>query len=306
MSFRLLVVVTALLAVIIMGAAAAPAQDLEPRLYTNVPRGLNFIVAGYGYSDGNVLFDPSVPLEDGNVRLHGPVFGYARSLGLWGLSGKFDAVLPYACASGSAIFQGEYRERDICGAADPRFRISVNIYGAPSLTLAEFPRYRQDLIVGASLQVSAPLGQYDGDRLLNIGTNRWFFKPEIGIGKALGPVTLELNAAAFFYTPNGDFLGGQKKEQEPLYALQGHMIYAFRSGIWFAVDGTFYRGGRSTVDGVPGDDLQENSRLGATLALPVNRYHSVKCIASTGVSARTGSNFDTIALLWQYRWGGGL
>ena len=291
---------------VFLGAAAAHAQDLEPRLYTNVPRGLNFLVAGYGYSDGNVLFDPSVPLEDGQVRSHGPVFGYARSLDLWGMSGKFDVITAYGCASGSALVQGEYRERDICGAADPRFRISVNLYGAPSLTLQEFTRYRQDLIVGASLQVSAPLGQYDGDRLLNIGTNRWFFKPEIGIGKELGPVTLELNAAANFYTRNSDFYGGNTKDQEPLYSLQGHIIYAFRSGIWFALDGTFYRGGQTTVNGVEGDDLQENSRLGATLALPVNRYHSVKILASTGVSARTGSDFDTIALIWQYRWGAGL
>jgi len=291
---------------VFLGAAAAHAQDLEPRLYSNVPKGLNFLVAGYSYSDGNVLFDPSVPLENGKLRIHGPIFGYARSLDLWGMSGKVDVVLPYGCASGSALFLGEFRERDICGAADPRFRISVNLYGAPSLTLEEFARYRQDLIVGASLQVSAPLGQYDGDRLLNIGTNRWFFKPEIGVGKALGPVTLELNAAAYFYTRNSDFLGGQNKDQEPLYSLQGHIIYAFRSGIWFAVDGTYYRGGRSTIDGVKGDDFQENSRLGATLALPVNRYHSVKFLASTGVSARTGSYYDAIALIWQYRWGAGL
>lgn len=290
---------------VLLGAAAAHAQDLEPRLYTNLPRGLNFLVAGYGYSDGNVLFDPSVPLKDGNVRIHGPVFGYARSLDLWGMSGKFDAVLAYGCASGSAVYLGEFRERDICGAGDPKFRISANLYGAPSLTLEEFPRYRQDLIVGASLQISAPLGQYDGERLLNIGTNRWFFKPEIGIGKALGPVTLELNAAAFFYTRNSDFLGGHKKEQEPLYSFQGHIVYAFRSGIWFAVDGTYYRGGRTSVDGVKGDDLQENSRLGATLAVPLNRYHSVKLHGSSGVSARTGTDYDTIALIWQYRWGAG-
>ncbi|MBK5095723.1 MAG: transporter [Deltaproteobacteria bacterium] len=290
----------------LLAATGAHAQDLEPRLYSNVPTGMNFLVAGYGYSEGGVLSDPAVPLEDGNVRIHGPVLGYARSLDLWGMSGKVDAIVPYGCASGSAVFQGEFRERDICGFADPRFRISANLYGAPAMTLEEFARYRQDLIVGASLQVSAPLGQYDGDKLLNIGTNRWFFKPEIGMGKALGPVTLELAASAFFYTRNSDFLGGQEKEQDPIYSVQGHFIYALRSGVWFAVDGTFYRGGRSTVDGVEGDDLQENSRVGATLAFPVNRYHSVKLFGSTGVSTRTGNDFDTIGVAWQYRWGAGL
>lgn len=289
-----------------LAAAVAHAQDLEPRLYSNVPKGLNFLVAGYGYSEGNVLFDASVPLEDGNVRFHGPLLAYARSLDLWGMSGKFDAILPYGCASGSAVFEGEIRERDVCGAADPRFRLSVNLYGAPSMTLEEITGYRQDLIVGASLQVAPPLGQYDGGKLLNIGTNRWFFKPEIGIGKALGPMTLELAAAAFVYTRNSDFFGGKEKEQEPLYSVQGHIIYAFRSGVWIAADGTYYRGGRTTIDGVKGDDLQENSRFGATLALPVNRYHSIKLYGSTGLSARTGNDFDTIGVAWQYRWGAGL
>ncbi|MBK5095623.1 MAG: transporter, partial [Deltaproteobacteria bacterium] len=268
--------------------------------------GMNFLVAGYGYSEGSVLSDPSVPLTDGNVRIHGPVLGYARSLDLWGMSGGFDAVVPYGCASGSAVFEGEFFERDICGMGDPRFRISVNFYGAPALTLEEFARYRQDVIVGASLQVGAPLGQYDGDKLLNIGTNRWFFKPEIGIGKEWGPVILELAAAAAFYTRNSDFLGGQENELDPIYSLQGHIIYSFRSGIWGALDATYYRGGRSTVDGVKGDDLQENSRLGATLAIPVNRYHSVKLYGSTGVSTRTGTDFDAIGVAWQVRWGAGL
>lgn len=247
-----------------------------------------------------------MPLTDGNIRVHGPALGYARSLDLWGMSGKVDAIMPFGCASGSATFEGEFRERDICGMGDPRFRIAVNFYGAPALTLEEFANYRQDVIVGASLQVGAPLGQYDGEKLLNIGTNRWFFKPEIGIGKEWGPVILELSAAAAFYTRNSDFLGGQEVEQDPIYSAQGHVIYSFRSGVWVALDATFYRGGRTTVDGVEGDDLQQTSRIGATLALPVNLYHSVSLHGSSGVSTRTGTDFDAIGVTWLYRWGGGL
>jgi hypothetical protein len=290
----------------VLTATGVHAQDLEPRLYANTPVGLNFLIAGYSYSQGNVLADPSVPLTNGEVMIHSSVLAYARSLDLWGLSGKFDVALPYACASGSAEFAGIPRKRDVCGMADPRARLSVNFYGAPALTLEEFAHYTQDILVGASLQVAAPLGQYDADKLLNIGTNRWFVKPELGISKALGPVTLELAAGVTFYTPNNDFLEGQEKQQEPIFSLQGHVVYAFESGIWAALDATYYRGGVTTIDGVRGDDLQENSRLGVTLALPVNRYNSVKLYGGTGVLTRTGSNFNTAGIAWQYRWGGGL
>jgi Putative MetA-pathway of phenol degradation len=160
--------------------------------------------------------------------------------------------------------------------------------------------------LGASLQVAAPLGQYDADKRLTIGTHRWFIKPERGVAKAMGPLTLELATGVTFDTPNHDFLGGQEKQQDPIYSLQGHLVYAFTYGIWAALDGTYYRGGRTTVEGVRGDDLQENTRFGVTLALPVDRHHSVKLYGSSGVFTRTGSAFNTLGIAWQYRWGGGL
>ena len=172
--------------------------------------------------------------------------------------------------------------------------------------LKEFADWEQDLIIGASLQVSPPLGQYDSSKLVNIGTNRWSFKPEIVISKAVGPWTLEFQAAATIFTDNDDFYGGKTRSQDPLYSLQGHLIYGFRSGIWVSVDGTYFAGGRTTVDGVLNNDLQQNWRVGATLAVPVDRLSSIKFYASSGVSARTGNNYDAIGVAWQNRWGGGL
>jgi hypothetical protein len=281
-------------------------QDLEPRTYSNIPVGLNFLIAGYGYSVGGVVTDPSFPLEDGDIQIHSTVLAYARAVDVWGTSGKFDVVLPFAWVSGTATFRGQPREREVSGLADPRFRFSVNLYGAPALSLQEFADYKQDLIIGASLQVSAPLGQYDSSKLLNIGTNRWSIKPELGVSKALGPLTLELDAGVTFYTNNDDFLNGMTLEQDPIYAVQGHLIYNFGAGVWGALDATYYTGGRTTVDGVKGDNVQENTRLGLTVALPVNRHNSIKLYASTGVFARTGSNFNTGGIVWQFRWGGGL
>jgi hypothetical protein len=168
--------------------------------------------------------------------------------------------------------------------------------------MQEFAGYRQDLIVGASLQVAAPLGQYDPDRLVNIGTNRWFIKPEIGISKALGAFTLEFAGAVYFYTANDDYYVGRTLEQDPVYSAQAHLIYSLGRGIWAALDGTYDYGGRTTIDGVRDDEVMGNMRLGATLALPVNRNNSIKLYASTGTATRTGSDYDLGGIAWQCRW----
>jgi len=292
--------------IILFRLSSVNAQDLEPRAYTNVPVGLNFLVAGYTYSSGGVLFDPTVPLDNAHINIHGSVFAYARSIKVGGMSGKIDMIVPYAWLSGTADFQGEQVSREVSGLADTRVRMSVNFIGAPAMPLSGFKDYKQDLVVGASLQICLPLSQYDPDKLVNIGTNRFSFKPELGLSKTLGQLQLELTGGATFYTVNNDFYQGKTRSQDPIGSLQGHVEYNFKRGIWAAIDGTYYWGGRATLDGVEGNDLQKNTRLGCTLALPVSLHQSLKLNFSTGVSTRTGSDFDLVGILWQYRWGGGI
>ena len=290
---------------ILVPSAPVQGQTLEPRLYSNVPVGMNFLLAGYVYSTGAAIADPTVQLENGQIDIQMPFAAFARSFGLWGKSAKFDVVVPYGFLSGSATHRGEFKEREVDGFTDPSFRVSMNFAGAPALTLPEFRDYRQNLVFGGSLQVLAPLGQYDSSRIVNLGTNRWTIKPELGVSKTIGPVVLELSAAAAFFTDNDDFNNGRKKSQEPIYSFQGHVVYTFKKGVWAALDGTYYTGGQSATDGVEGRDAQSNSRFGATLALPVNMRNSIKLYASTGISTRIGSDFDTYGMAWQYRWGGG-
>lgn len=282
------------------------AQQIEPRSYSNIPIGVSFLNAGYAYAEGGVATDPSVPLTNADVQTHTALLAYAHSLNIRGRSGKCDVILPYAWTSGTAEFAGQPGQREVAGLGDTLFRCSVNFYGAPALTLKEFADYRQDTIIGASLQVSVPTGQYDADKLLNNGTNRWFVKPELGLSQAWGPWTAELAAGVKFFTDNEDFLGGKTLAQDPIYSMQGHLIYGWRSGIWMSLTGTYFRGGRTTLDGVKGDNLQNNTRLGLTVAMPIDRHNSVKLYASTGVSTRTGGDYDLIGFAWQYRWGGGM
>lgn len=292
-----------------LGAGAPPlshAQEMEPRSYSNAPVGLNFLIAGYAYTQGGVAFDTSLPLTNPDLTTSSAVLAYGRVLDLWGKSAKLNVILPYTDLSGSADFAGQPVERNVAGFADPIFKLSVNLYGAPALSLKEFAGYEQDLILGASLRVTAPLGQYDDTRVVNLGANRWSFKPELGISKALGPWTLEATAAVTLFTDNEDFFGGNDRSQDPLYSLEGHVIYGASSGIWGSLDATYFTGGRTTLNGERGNDLQQNWRLGGTLAFPVDRHNSIKLYASSGVSARTGNDFDLVGIAWQHRWGAGL
>ncbi|MCW8932789.1 MAG: hypothetical protein OQL19_21440 [Gammaproteobacteria bacterium] len=184
------------------------AGEIEPRAYVNTPVGVNFLLSGYTYSDGGLATVISSPVKDAELKMNTGLFAYARTLNVFGNSGKFDVILPYSDLSGSATWAGEPRKRDVSGLIDPRFRFSVNFYGAPAQSLKEFANYQQDLIIGASVQVSAPLGQYDSDKLVNLGSNRWFIKPDIGVSKAWGAFTLELSTGAFFFSENDDYFGG--------------------------------------------------------------------------------------------------
>jgi hypothetical protein len=291
---------------ILLAAMQAHAGEIEPRAYVNTPVGINFLLAGYAYSDGGLSTPGSSPIKDAQLRMNTGLLAFARSLDVWGKSGKFDVILPYSGLSGDAKVDGQTRERNVTGFHDPRIRFSVNFYGAPALSVQDFADYQQDLIIGGSVQVSAPLGQYDPERLVNLGNNRWFVKPDLGISKAWGPFALELSTGMFFFTNNDDFFGGQKLEQDPLYTFQAHLTYNIGRGAWVALSDTYDYGGRTETNGVRSDDVEDNSRFGATLAVPVNRNNSVKFFASTGIKTSIGTDFDMAGVLWQFRWGEGL
>jgi len=300
-------------AVIILAAAlslGAPsslrAQVMEPLSYTNGPIGLNFLIAGYGYLWGDVLVDPSLPIKGADAKIHSAFVNYARVVDLGGQSGTLALVVPYAWLSATGEVAGQSRSVERTGLTDVTLRASVNLYGAPALSLQEFRHYRQDTIVGASVLVTAPTGQYDPMRLINIGTNRWSFRPELGVSKALGRWTLEAAAGVAFYTDNDAFLGSNVRRQRPLFGLQGHAIYNISPQLWAALDVTYYVGGQTSVNGVLDNDRQANARWGATLAQSLDRHNSIKVYFSSGVAARTGTNFTAVGVAWQYRWGAGL
>jgi hypothetical protein len=284
----------------------AAAQELEPRALINSPQGRNFVLLAAGYAHGNLLLDPAVPLEDGNANLGSFAAGYLRSISLFGLASKISVVIPFATGTWTAVLNGVDTSATRTGFGDPGLKLSVNFIGSPSLRLREFASYRQSLVVGASVAVLVPLGQYYPDKLINLSSNRWTFAPRLGASQVLGKWIVEGYATGTFFTTNHDFFGGKTVSQDPLFDLQIHLIRLLNGPRFWAAGSYGYAwGGRSTIDGVEKEPLK-NERVSLVLGLPLARAHTLKVAYINGFRTQLGADFDTIQIAWQYAWGGKL
>lgn len=281
---------------------SANAQDLDPRRYTNLPVGQNFLALVFVYSEGDVNFAPSVPLTDASIRIDGPALAYVRTFAIAGKSASFDVLLPYGCVTGSALRDGERARRDVCGLGDSALRVSYNFFGAPAAEFPEFVRQKKSTVVGASLQVGIPTGQYDADKLLNIGANRWYIKPEIGVSIPWNKWSFEFSAGARIFSDNDSFVGDVTLAQDPLYNFQSHVIYDLTPRQWVSLDANYFFDGDTSQDGVPLGNTQNNSRLGLTWTVALNSKHLLKFLVHTGVFGRVSNDSDTFTAAWSYRW----
>ncbi len=290
------------LAAIALTHATASAQELEPRLFSPAPTGMNIVLGAFGYSFGNILLDPAVLVEDLDARLVILTAGYVRTLNVFGASAKIDAIVPVAGGDWKGVLEGQDTTRSATGFGDPRVRFSVLFTGAPALSRKEFVAYKPGTIVGAGLQVWVPLGQYDPDRLFNLGSNRWVFRPQLGVSQTLSRWVLEAAAAGWFFTQNTNFFGGDRLSQNPIGALQAHVTYEFSQGFWAGADAGYGRGGRTSVNGEEKETRISNWRLGFTVALPISSHDSIKFAFISGLRAGKGADYNTVLGAYQYRW----
>ncbi|WP_251375091.1 transporter [Polynucleobacter sp. MWH-UH35A] len=272
----------------------ASAQEIEARMYSNSPIGINFLTGGIAQA------------KSGSYRLTTEAANITRIIDVFGQSGRISLLLPYAQLTGSGNIGSQSMNASAEGLSDPVIKVSANLYGAPALSLDEFKTYQQDLIVGASLAASIPWGKYNSDQMLNVGANRSVIQPGIGASQAIGPWRLELAGMATIYTNNTNFMGGNTLSQNPMYSTETHVIYYFENQAWISADATYYMGGQSHVNGMPINGSQENWRFGSTLSYPINKHNSIRLTGSTGVYSRTNNSYDALGISWQYRWGGGL
>ncbi|HEX2329445.1 MAG TPA: transporter [Candidatus Angelobacter sp.] len=291
---------------VVLFSTSAIAQELEPRAYSASPTGANFVVLGFARSSGEVVFDPSIVVTDAHATIHSPVLGLGRTFGAFGRQALVTAALPYAYGRIDGKVGPQLQQASITrsGLADLRAKFSINLRGSPAQNPVEFAKSQHhSTIIAASMTFQVPTGQYGADKLINLGTNRWAFRPELGVSYPWKKFYFDFYAGAWFFTANSRFFPGHSfKEQNPLAGLQGHISYSIRPRLWIAFDGTWYDGGDSIVNGGPPTGRQNNTRAGVTGSLPLTKNQSVKISYSNGVTARVGTKFNTISAAWQFLW----
>jgi hypothetical protein len=196
------------------------------------------------------------------------------------------------------------------GLFDTSFRFSVNLIGGPAMGVVDFLKWRQKIIVGVSVRLVSPTGQYDETKLINYGANRWAFKPEVGLSRRWGHWVLDTYAAVWFFTTNPAFFshnqfssGANMQKQSVIGAFEGHLSYDVKPRFWASLDGNFWEGGRTTLNGITNpNSLQRNSRIGGTVSVPLSRHQSLKLSYNRGAYIRYGGNFNNVSVGWQYSW----
>jgi hypothetical protein len=299
---RLLRVAAATLVLWAASLQGVRAQEIEPRAYSASPVGTTFALVGYGGTRGDIVFDASAPFSNVSAKVDTLSVGVGRVFALGGRQASLTLLLPQQWGEAAGDVGEERRSVERSGVGDLRLRFSTLLIGGPALAPREFAAHRRGPSVGASLVLVAPTGQYASNRLVNIGTNRWAAKPEIGLTWPRGRWQFDLHAGAWVFGDNDQFLGSSRRSQDPVLSLHAGLSYTLRPGTWIAVGGTHYSGGETSVNGLADGNRQSNLRLGATMSVALGKGHSLKLTYSDGAVVRVGGDFRTIGVAWQYAW----
>ncbi len=283
-------------------AAGLAGQELQPRAYIPAPTGVNFVGISYSNGVGGLLFDPSLPVTDTHVNANTVTLALGQTWGVLGRTAQTLAILPYVSANLDGRLAGMPEHRYRSGLADATFRFAINLHGAPAMHVREYASYHQKTIIGASLTLTTPSGQYDPNKEINIGTNRYAFKPELGVSRAIGKWTLEGAAGVWLYTSNSQFTGNAVRTQIPLGSLQAHVVRDLPHRIWLSGDLTYYNGGRSQVDGRDTATYLGNSRAGVTLGIGLTARQAIKVSYFDGVLSRVGVDIRSIGVSYNVIW----
>jgi hypothetical protein len=283
-------------------ASAASAQELDARHFTPAPIGTTFVIGGVGTSDGAIVFDPALDIENVHADLEIVTAGFGRVLAWGERQARVLVVAPHADGTIAGDIGSAPQTAALDGFVDPRIKLTLGLRGAPALTAAELARApRGATVVSAGVTLVAPWGDYEPTRLVNLGYNRWALKPEVGVLRPFGPWTVEGTFGAWLYSRNDEqFPGHAHKRQEPLLSAQAHVSYTWPNRVWLALDATRFGGGDTRVDGVAMPDYQQNSRVGATLSIPFGAHHSLKLTYSEGTTTRRGNDFESFMMTWQH------
>jgi hypothetical protein len=280
----------------------ARAQELVPRAYVVTPVTSNAIGVSYSRLDGSLEF-AGLPITDATATVNLPALSYYHSFSLLGRSANAAIVLPYGIGDFQGLVTEAPRFTHRAGFLDSAARVSMNLLGGPALDTTEFAKWAQKTLLGISLTVYAPTGQYAPTHLINYGSNRWAFRPEVGYSQRWGHWVLDGYVAATFFTDNNEFFVHNVRGEKPIEALETHLSYDFGQRAWISLDANFWRGGETSLNGVFNPLVnQKSSRVGLTVAVPFTPHQSLKISYSNGAYVRYGGNYQSVSFTWQYAW----
>jgi hypothetical protein len=282
------------------------AQELEPGAYAVGPVGVNVVVVANTLSGGDLTFDPSGAISEASATINTTSVGYARTVDVGGRSAQIGFGLPIVAGHVEGLYLGERAEVTRFGLGDPRVRFGINLYGAPVMGLKAFAGFKPRRLFGASVTVAMPLGRYSSDRLINVGTGRWAFKPELGLSQYFGRWTVETFGGVWLFTNNEKFYKGSVRTQEPLASFQFHTSYAVTPRLVLSGNANYYTGGRTTVNDVANLDFQKNSRVGLTMVRSLSGGRTMRVALSQGAVTTIGADFTSLSISFQRAWGGRL
>jgi len=286
------------------------AQDLTPRAYVITSLHSNAVTLAWSFYDGSINFNGALPVSGATGRYNVPILSYYHSFGFFGRSANVVASLPYGVGNFNGTVAGAGTNLYRSGLVDSVFRFSVNLKGGPAMQPREFVKWKQKVLLGASIKVLAPTGQYDPTKLINWGTNRWSFKPEFGYSQRWKDLQLDGYAGVWLFTTNSDFwsrniyyAGTRSQSQSPIGSFEGHLSYQVKQRLWASLDGNYWFGGKTSINGVSNPVTEQaNSRIGATVSVPITKHQSLKFSYSNGTYIRFGGNYQNVTAAWQYSW----
>ncbi len=283
------------------------AQTLAPRAYIITPLGANALTLSWSFFDGGLDFNGTIPITGATGTYHIPALSYYHSFSLFGRSANITGLLPYGVGTFQGSVLGTHQQIYRSGLLDVGLRFSVNLKGGRAMSAQEFANWKQKTLLGASLTMIAPTGQYDPMRLVNWGIHRWAFKPELGYSRRWGNWLLDGYGGVWFYTTNNAFFSipnPQPQTEKPIGSFEGHLSYDFsRKRCWISLDVNFWFGGTTSLNGVSNPvTRQTSSRIGGTAAFPLSKHQTIKISYSDGTYVRFGGNYQNVSGAWQYSW----
>ncbi|HEY6374814.1 MAG TPA: transporter [Edaphobacter sp.] len=284
----------------------ACAQFTDPRNYQNTPVGINQLELAYAYVRSNTSIDTSFIVSGAKFNLNQGLIDYTRYFSFLHRMAWAEASVPIANLNGSIA--GTDISGSTTGTGDSGYSAAILLKGGPALSPEQFANAETTTSIGLSLSITAPAGQYDPTKLLNLGSDRWSFKPELAISKPFGPEqrwVLDAYANSYLYTDNNRYRGVEVLRQRGLLGLEGHISYTFNNTIWASLDTRYSFRGDTTVSGVNQNNSQQNFIVGSELVVSPNSRNSFTFEFAKAAIHKNGPSLTGFAVKYDYTWGKG-